>query len=97
MEEFTRAFEIDPDYQYAYYNRAPIYYQKGELMNSLSDYNRAIELEPENPYWIIERGLLNIELGDRDKAIIDLERSIELGLPSDLRRRAEKALIQLRS
>lgn len=96
MEEFTKAIEIDPDYQYAYYNRALVYYQKGDLANSLSDYNKAIELEPDNPYWILERGFINIELGNTDMATKDLERSIEIGLPGDLQQRAEEALLQIK-
>jgi tetratricopeptide (TPR) repeat protein len=96
MEEFTKAIEIDPDYSYAYYNRALAYYRKGELENSLMDYNKAIELNPDNPYWTIERGFLHMELGDREKAIIDLERSKELGVPYEYRQRVEEALAQLK-
>jgi tetratricopeptide (TPR) repeat protein len=96
MEEFTKAIEIDPDYYYAYYNRALAYYKKGEFENSLSDYNKAIELNPDNPYWTIERGFLHMKLGDREKAIIDLERSQELGVPYEYRQRVEEALAQLK-
>jgi tetratricopeptide (TPR) repeat protein len=96
IEEFTKAVELDPDYYYAYYNRALVNYQNGELESSLSDYNKAIELHPDNAYWIFERGFLHLEIGDKEKAIIDLEKSLELGLPSDYRQRAEKALVQLR-
>ena len=85
-DEFTRAIELDPEYYFAYYNRALVYYRIGELESSLADYNKAIELEPDNPYWTFERGFLHLELGDREKAIKDLERSLELGgLPSDYR------------
>jgi tetratricopeptide (TPR) repeat protein len=94
MEEFTRAIELDPEYYFAYYNRALVYYQNGELESSLADYNKAIVLQPDNAYWTFERGFLYLELGDREKAIIDLERSLELGLPSDYRQRVEEALAQ---
>lgn len=96
MEEFTRAIELDPGYYYAYYNRALVYYQTGELESCLADYNKAIELRPDNVYWTIERGFLYLELGDREKAIIDLERSQELGLPPEYRQRVEEALDQLK-
>jgi len=96
MEEFTRAIELDPEYYFAYYNRALVYYQSGELESSLADYSRAIELHPDNAYWTFERGFLHLELGDREKAIIDLERSLELGLPPDYRQRVEQTLAQLR-
>lgn len=95
MEEFTRAIEIDPGYYYAYYNRARVYYEWGELENCIEEYSKAIELNPDNVYWTIERGLIYLEIGERDKAILDLERSQELGVPSEYRQRVEDALDQL--
>jgi tetratricopeptide (TPR) repeat protein len=96
MMEFSRAIEIDPDYSLAYYNRALIYYQSGDLGRSLTEYNMAIELNPNNPYWTYERGILHLQLGYREKAIIDLEKSLELGLPPSYRQKVEEALEQLK-
>ncbi len=96
MEEFTKAIELDPGYYYAYYNRARVYCENGELENCLVDYNKAIELNPDNVYWIIERGFLHLELGDQERAIIDLERAQELGVPPEYRQRVEEALDQLK-
>jgi hypothetical protein len=95
IQEFTRAIELDPDYYYAYYNRALVYCRDGELESCLADYDKAIELRPDNVYWTIERGFLHMELGDRKKAIIDLERAQELGVPYEYRQRVEEALAQL--
>jgi len=96
LAEFTKSIELDPNYYYAYYNRARVYCESGELENCLTDYNKAIELSPDNVYWIIERGFLYIELGNIEKAIIDLERSQELGVPPEYRQRVEDALNQLK-
>jgi tetratricopeptide (TPR) repeat protein len=96
MEEFTKAIEIDPDYYYAYYNRARVYCENGDLENCLADYNKAIELNPDNVYWTIERGFLHMELGDKEKAIIDLERAQELGVPYEYKQRVEEALAKLK-
>ena len=95
-EEFTRAIELDPEYYFAYYNRALVYYRLGDLERSLGDYSKAIDLQGDNAYWVFERGLLYWEYRDGDKAISDLERAIELGLPRDYRQRAEEALELLR-
>jgi len=95
MDEFTRAIEIDPGYYYAYYNRARVYYESGELESSIAEYSKAIDLNPENVYWTIERGLIYLELGEREKAILDLERSQELGIPPEYKQRVEEALDQL--
>ena len=97
LEEFTKAVEIDPGYYYAYYNRALVYHQIGDLESSLADYNKAIELQPDNVYWTIERGFLYLKLGDREKAIIDLERARVLGVPPEYRQRVDEALSQLKS
>lgn len=96
MEEFTRAIELDPSYDLAYYNRALLYYFSGELERSLAEYNKALELSPNNPYWTYERGFLYLELGEREKAIVDLERSLEIGLAGSDRQRVEEAIAQLR-
>jgi tetratricopeptide (TPR) repeat protein len=96
MEEFTRAIELDPEYDLAYYNRALLYYFSGELERSLLEYNKALGLSPDNPYWRYERGFLYLELGEREKAIVDLERSLEIGLVGSDRQRVEEALSQLR-
>ncbi len=96
LEEFTRAIEIDPGYSFAYYNRALVYHQIGDLDSSLVNYNKAIELNQDNAYWTIERGFLYMELGDREKAIIDLERAQKLGVPLEYRQRVEAALAQLK-
>ena len=95
MDEFTRAIEIDPGYYYAYYNRARVYYESGELESSIAEYSKAIDLNPDNVYWTIERGLIYLELGEREKAILDLERSQELGIPPEYKQRVEEALDQL--
>ena len=95
MKEFSRAIEIDPDYSFAYYNRALIYYMSGDLGSSLAEYNKAIELNPNNPYWTYERGFLYLQLGDQESAILDLEKSLELGLPLDYRQNVEEVLDQL--
>ena len=95
MDEFTRAIEIDPGYYYAYYNRARVYYEGGELESSIAEYSKAIDLNPDNVYWTIERGLIYLELGEREKAILDLERSQELGIPPEYKQRVEEVLDQL--
>jgi tetratricopeptide (TPR) repeat protein len=96
MEEFTKAIELNPDYDLAYYNRALLYYFDGDLDRSLAEYNKALELRPDNPYWTYERGFLHARLGHREKAIADLERSLNLGLVGSDKQRVEDALAQLR-
>ena len=96
IEEFSKAIDIDPEYYFAYYNRALTYYQNGNLEFSLADYNKAMELCPDTVYWTIERGFLNLELGDREKAIADFEKAQEIGLPYEYRQRVEEALAQLK-
>lgn len=96
IEEFTKAIEIDPDYYFAYYNRARVHCENGELVSCLADYDRAMELRPDNVYWTIERGFLYWQLGDQEKAIVDLEKAQELGVPREYRERVEEALAQLK-
>jgi tetratricopeptide (TPR) repeat protein len=96
MEEFTKAIELNPDYDLAYYNRALLYYFDRDLARSLEDYSKALELSPDNPYWTYERGFIHAELGHREEAIADLERALDLGLVGSDKQRVEDALAQLR-
>ena len=96
MQEFTKAIEIDPDYTYAYYNRALAYYRNHDYANSIVDYNKAIELSPDNVYWILERGFVYMKNGEPDKAILDLERGKELGVPSEYKEIVDQTLAQLK-
>ena len=96
MEEFTKAIELNPEYDLAYYNRALLYYFDGDLQRSLAEYNKALELSPNNPYWTYERGFLHAQLGHREMAIADLERSLDLGLVGSDKQRVEDALARLR-
>lgn len=75
LQEFSQAIELDPDYSYAYYNRARVEFENGDLESSLTDYNQAITFEPENVYWTLERGFLYLELGDQENARLDFERA----------------------
>jgi tetratricopeptide (TPR) repeat protein len=96
IEEFTKAIEIDPQLDLAYYNRGLVYYFKGDLERSLADLSKAIEIDDSNAYWYFDRGFEYLEFGEKEKAISDLERAIELGIAPDYRRRAEEALEWLR-
>jgi tetratricopeptide (TPR) repeat protein len=95
MKEFTRAVELAPDYDLAYYNRALLYYFDGDLERSLAEYNKALELSPNNPFWTYERGFLYIQLGEQEKAISDLERALEIGLAGSDKQKVEEALRRL--
>ena len=96
MREFTKAIELDPGYDLAYYNRALIYYFSGEPERSITEYNKALELSPNNPFWTYERGFLHLQLGEREKVIADLERSLELRLTGSDKQWVEDALAGLR-
>jgi tetratricopeptide (TPR) repeat protein len=95
IEEFTKAIELDPQYELAYYNRGLAYYFEGDLARSLADLDKAIEIDPNNAYWHFDRGFIYLEFGDTEKGIADLERARELGLAPDDRQRVEEVLAQL--
>jgi S1-C subfamily serine protease len=46
IQEFSRAIQLNPRYQYAYFVRAIAYDQVQEFQKSLADYNQAILLNP---------------------------------------------------
>jgi tetratricopeptide (TPR) repeat protein len=78
IADFTRAIELDPKDDAAYYNRAQAKRLKKDAAGAIADYTRAIELGSTNPAAYNNRGNARAENNDRDGAIADYTRAIEL-------------------
>jgi tetratricopeptide (TPR) repeat protein len=46
IEDFDASIKLDPDYAYAFANRAQTYLNKGEYVRAVQDYGEAIRLKP---------------------------------------------------
>jgi tetratricopeptide (TPR) repeat protein len=83
IQEFSRAIQLNPKYQYAYFMRAHVYRQVQEFQKSLTDYNQAILLNPKYSEAYNNRANLKIyKLNDIQGALADYNQAILLN-PKD--------------
>jgi tetratricopeptide (TPR) repeat protein len=78
IADFSRAIELDPQDDAAYYNRAQAKRLKKDAAGAIADYTRAIELGSTNPAAYNNRGNARAENNDGDGAIADYTRAIGL-------------------
>jgi len=83
ISEFSKAIEISPSYQEAFYNRALAYHDLEEYEKSLSDLTKAIELNPNYAKAYDLRADIHDHLADYEDALKDLEKAQELGYKVD--------------
>jgi tetratricopeptide (TPR) repeat protein len=56
LADFSRATELNPDYVYAYYNRANLQREFRHYQEAIADYSKVAELNPEHPHVYENRG-----------------------------------------
>jgi tetratricopeptide (TPR) repeat protein len=83
IKEFSRAIQLNPKYQNAYFSRAIAYKQVQEFQKSLADYNQVILLNPKFSESYYNRALLKDDkLNDIQGALADYNQAILLN-PKD--------------
>ena len=78
IEANAKAIALNPNDDYAYYNRGIVYYGKGRYDRAIEDYNKAIALNPNNPYAYYNRGIAYVQKSQYDRAIEDYNKAIAL-------------------
>ncbi len=76
--DFTRAIEINPHMDQAYYNRGKARTDKGDLDGSINDYSKTIEINPRLSAAYNNRGNVRRVRGDLDGALADFDKAIWL-------------------
>jgi tetratricopeptide (TPR) repeat protein len=79
IQQFTKAIQLNPQYEYAYFVRAYAYIQIGDFSKALADYNQVITLNPNFTSAYVNRGNLKYqELNDFQGALADYNKAITL-------------------
>ena len=78
ISDFTRALEINPKDEAAYYNRGIAYVGKGQYYQAIADYSKAIEINPKLDKAYYHRGNAYVEKAEYDRAIRDYDKAIEI-------------------
>ncbi|MEH2069317.1 MAG: tetratricopeptide repeat protein [Nostoc sp.] len=78
LEDFDRAIELDPEYDWAIASRGITYRSMERYTEALEDFDRAIELDPKSDWAIANRGITYRQMKRYPKALEDFDRAIEL-------------------
>jgi len=78
IDEFTKAIEIDPQFDRAYTNRGIMWMETGDYDKAIMDINRAIEINPQQFAAFNSRGNARRFKGEFDSAIADYTTAIGL-------------------
>jgi tetratricopeptide (TPR) repeat protein len=80
LRDYSTCIQINPEFVYAWYNRANIRCIQKDFRAAIADYNEAIERNPYFAEAYYNRGLSYLYLGETSSGIADLSRAGELGL-----------------
>ena len=80
MKDYERVINLNPDFIFAYYNRAEILSIQKDYRGAISDYSEAIKLSPQFAEAYFNRGLAKLAIGETVSGLDDLRKSGELGI-----------------
>ena len=80
IRDYDRITQLNPDFVYAYYNRANIRCFLKDFRSALVDYNEAITRNPYFAEAYFNRGITRLLTGDTERGINDLSKAGELGI-----------------
>lgn len=80
VKSYNKVVELNPEFIYAYYNRAEIKFKQQDYRAAILDYNEAIRHDPEFAEAYYNRGLSRFYLNDKNRALEDMRKAGELGI-----------------
>lgn len=80
VKNYSKVIELNPEFVYAYYNRAEIRYKQNDFRAAILDYNEAIRRDPQFAEAYYNRGLARFQIKDKDRALDDMRKAGELGV-----------------
>lgn len=80
LREYETIIRLDPDFMYAYYNRAEIFTLEKDYRAAIDDYTRAIKIEPQFAEAYFNRGIARLSIGETQNGLDDLRKAGELGI-----------------
>lgn len=78
--DYDMAIKNNPDFIYAYFNRANLRCALRDYRAAITDYTEAIERDPEFAEAYFNRGLARLSQGNTNQGIADLSKAGELGI-----------------
>jgi tetratricopeptide (TPR) repeat protein len=78
LADFTRAIDLNPEFDWAVASRGETYRAMGRYEEALADFTRAIDLNPKYHWAVASRGETYRLMGRYEEALADFTRAIDL-------------------
>ena len=80
MADYSRVNELNPDFSFAYYNKANILCSQKDFQTAILNYTQAIKIDSDFAEAYYNRGLTYLFIGEDTKGLADLSKAGELGI-----------------
>ena len=80
MKDYDKCIALNPQFAYAYFNRAYLKFQHKNYVGAIEDYSEAINLSPSFAEAYLNRALILLILENNEQACKDLSKASELGI-----------------
>lgn len=80
MRDYEKVNELNPDFSFAYYNKANILCTQKDFKTAISNYTKSIQIDPDFAEAHFNRGLTYLFTGEDAKGLADLSKAGELGI-----------------
>jgi tetratricopeptide (TPR) repeat protein len=80
MRDYEKVNELNPDFEFAYYNKANILCTQKDFKTAIDNYSKAIQIDGDFAEAYFNRGLTYLFIGENDKGLADLSKAGELGI-----------------
>ena len=80
LSDYEKIIETNPDFSFAYYNKANILCTQKDFNTAIINYSKSIEIDPDFAEAYFNRGLTYLFTGDDTKGLADLSKAGELGI-----------------
>jgi len=80
IKDYDKCIELNPNFSYAYFNRAYLKFQNENYIGAIEDYSEAINQSPSFAEAYLNRALILLILENNEQACKDLSKAGELGI-----------------
>lgn len=80
MRDLEKVNDLQPDFSFAYYNKANILTSQQDFRTAIYNYSKAIEIDRDFAEAYFNRGLTYLYIGEDAKGLADLSKAGELGI-----------------
>ena len=80
IHDYDKVIEQNPDFEFAYFNKANILCTQKDFRAAIANYSKAIQIDGDFAEAYFNRGLTYLFIGEDAKGLADLSKSGELGV-----------------